>query len=191
MRSRSALVLAVTLLVPILSAGSCRKTQPVTPEAAAPPAQKATPVEPPGSGTKREVTESFPTQPIASAPLSAESSVEELNRKKVLQTVYFDYDKSDLLDSARETLQANADWLKANRGRTVRIEGHCDERGTIEYNLALGQRRAASVRSYLEGLGIAPDRLETVSFGKERPEDPGHDESAHSRNRRAEFVIKS
>ena len=191
MRFRWILVFAVLLLIPILSAGSCRKTQPITPEAAAPPAQKAMAVQPPGSESKREVTESFPTQPIASAPIATEPSVEELNRRKVLETVYFDYDKSDLLDGTRETLQSNAEWLKANPARTVRIEGHCDERGTIEYNLALGQRRAASVKTYLVGLGIDPARLETVSFGKERPADPGHDEAAHSKNRRAEFVIKS
>jgi peptidoglycan-associated lipoprotein len=191
MRSRFALVFALVLLIPILSAVGCKKTQPITAETAAPAAQRSAPAQPPASESKREVTESFPTQPIASAPLSTEPSVEELNRRKVLETVYFDYDKSDLSESTRQTLQANADWLAANPGRTVRLEGHCDERGTIEYNLALGQRRAASVKSYLVGLGIDAARLETVSYGKERPAEPGHDEAAHARNRRAEFVIKS
>ncbi len=191
MRSRLVPLLAVLLLLPILSAGSCQKTKPVSsaaPEAATP---KAEPAKPPATETKKEVTESFPTQPVTSAPLATEATIEELNRKQVLKTVYFDYDKSDLGEATRETLQANAAWLKANPGRTVRVEGHCDERGTVEYNLALGQRRAASVKDYLVGLGVDAQRLKTVSYGKERPADPGHDDAARAKNRRAEFVIES
>jgi peptidoglycan-associated lipoprotein len=191
MRSRLALVCAVLLLAPLLSAGSCRKTKPIAPPSTAEPERQAVPAQPPASDSRKEVTESFPTQPVSSAPITTEATVDELNRKKVLQTVYFDYDKSDLLDATRATLQSNAEWLRANPGRTVRIEGHCDERGTVEYNLALGQRRAASVKDYLVGLGIQPSRLTTISYGKERPADPGHDEAAHSKNRRAEFVIES
>jgi peptidoglycan-associated lipoprotein len=191
MRSRLALVLALLVLVPLLSAGSCKKTKPVSPADAAATESKSVPAQPPATEMKKEVTESFPTQPVSSTPISTEPTVDELNRKKVLQTVYFDYDKSDLSDSTRATLQSNAEWLKANPGRTVLVEGHCDERGTVEYNLALGQRRAASVKDYLGGLGIDASRLKTVSYGKERPVDPGHDETAHGRNRRAEFVIES
>jgi peptidoglycan-associated lipoprotein len=191
MRSRLAFVLALLVLVPLLSAGSCQKTKPVSPADAAAPESKAVPAQPPATEMKKEVTETFPTQPVSSAPISTEPTVDELNRKKVLQTVYFDYDKSDLSDSTRAALQSNAQWLKANPGRTVLVEGHCDERGTVEYNLALGQRRAASVKDYLGGLGIDASRLKTVSYGKERPVDSGHDETAHGRNRRAEFVIES
>jgi peptidoglycan-associated lipoprotein len=151
----------------------------------------AEPAQPPAPELKKEVTESFPTQPVSSTPLTTEATVDELNRKKVLETVYFDYDKSDLGEDTRATLQSNAGWLKANPGRIVRIEGHCDERGTIEYNLALGQRRAVSVRDYLVGLGIDASRIKTLSYGKERPVDPGHDDAARARNRRAEFVIES
>ncbi len=191
MRSRLALVLALLVLVPLLSAGSCKKTKPVSPADTAATESKSVPAQPPATEMKKEVTESFPTQPVSSAPISTEPTVDELNRKKVLQTVYFDYDKSDLSDSTRAALQSNAEWLKANPGRTVLVEGHCDERGTVEYNLALGQRRAASVKDYLGGLGIDASRLKTVSYGKERPVDSGHDETAHGRNRRAEFVIES
>jgi peptidoglycan-associated lipoprotein len=189
MRFRFALVCAVLLVIPLLSAGSCRKQQPVA--AAAPAAAEAVPAQPPAPEPKKEVTESFPTQPVASTPLAETSSVDELNRKRVLQTVYFDYDKSDLSDATRATLQANADWLTANPKHVVRIEGNCDERGTVEYNLALGQRRAASVKEYLAGLGVDASRLKTVSYGKERPADPGHDDAARARNRRADFVIES
>jgi peptidoglycan-associated lipoprotein len=192
MRSRLALFCAVLLVVPLLSAGSCRRTQPISPAATPAEAEhKAVPAQPPGAEPKKEVTESFPTQPVSSTPIAAESTVDELNRKKILSTVYFDYDKSDLSDATRATLQANAEWLKANPGRVVRVEGNCDERGTVEYNLALGQRRAASVRDYLAGLGIDPSRLRTISYGKERPVDPGHDDAARAKNRRAEFVIES
>jgi peptidoglycan-associated lipoprotein len=178
-------------MVPLLSAGSCRRTQPIPPAASAAPERNAVPARPPGAEPKKEVTESFPTQPVTSQPLGPETTADELNRKKVLATIYFDYDKSDLSDAARATLQANADWLKANPSRVVRIEGNCDERGTVEYNLALGQRRAASVRDYLGGLGVDASRLKTISYGKERPADPGHDDTARAKNRRAEFVIES
>jgi peptidoglycan-associated lipoprotein len=189
MRFRLALVLAILLVVPLLSAGSCRKSKPITP--AAPAAAETVPAEPPAAEPRKEVTESFPTQPVTSTPIAAASTVDELNRKKVLVTVYFDYDKSDLSDATRAALQGNAAWMKANPGHVVRIEGNCDERGTVEYNLALGQRRAASVKDYLVGLGIDASHLTTVSYGKERPVDPGHDEAARAKNRRADFIIES
>ncbi|VAX20079.1 Tol-Pal system peptidoglycan-associated lipoprotein PAL [hydrothermal vent metagenome] len=106
-----------------------------------------------------------------------------------LQDAYFDFDKSELRPDARDVLQQNADWIKANSGAKVQIEGHCDERGTEEYNLALGERRANSVKNYLVSLGISPDRLFTISYGEELPVDPGHEESAWSKNRRAHFLV--
>ena len=190
MRLRPSTIAALSLLVAIALTCGCKKAaEPVTtpppptpqaPEAPAPAAPEPT----------QEVAEPFPTESVASAPI-VEPSVDELNRSGVLRTVYFDYDRSDLGDETRATLQANADWLKANPKRTVGIEGHCDERGTVEYNLALGQRRAAAVKDYLVGLGIAGDRLRTVSYGKERPADLAHDAGAWAKNRRAEFRIES
>ena len=106
------------------------------------------------------------------------------------RTVYFDYDKSDLTDDTRNTIRGNADWLKQNAKWKVVIEGHTDERGTIEYNLALGQRRADAVRDYMTSLGLAATRLRTVSYGEERPAQAGTGETAWGKNRRAEFKVE-
>jgi len=107
----------------------------------------------------------------------------------VLSTVYFEFDKSALTSEAQATLAENARQLQQHPDAKIRIEGHCDERGTVEYNLALGQRRAISVRDYLVSFGISPDRISIISYGKERPVDPRHTEEAWAKNRRAEFVI--
>jgi len=106
-----------------------------------------------------------------------------------LQDVFFDYDDYSLSAEARSKLAGDASYLKEMSGLRVTIEGHCDERGTVEYNLALGQRRADAARSYLMNLGIDADRLATVSYGEERPFDPGHDEAAWKQNRRAHFRV--
>src|SRR5690606_11795666 len=103
--------------------------------------------------------------------------------------VFFAFDKYDLTDEARATLQRQAAWLTADPAVTLQIEGHCDERGTREYNLALGERRATSVKNYLVSLGVSPDRLTTISYGKERPVALGHNEAAWSQNRRAVSVV--
>ena len=104
-----------------------------------------------------------------------------------LGTVYFDFDKYDLRQDARDTLSANADWLKSNPGLQLQIGGHCDTRGTEEYNLALGERRANAVKSYLVSLGVDEARLFTISYGEEMPADSGQDSAAHAKNRRAQF----
>lgn len=104
--------------------------------------------------------------------------------------VNFDFDKYNLSAEARYTLQQQAAWLAANEGVNITIEGHCDERGTREYNLALGERRAQATADYLMVLGVSKDRISTVSYGKERPEDPGSNETAWAKNRRAVSVVK-
>jgi peptidoglycan-associated lipoprotein len=106
-----------------------------------------------------------------------------------LQTVYFDYDRADIRPEMRTVLQRNAEWLRRHPRVKMSIEGHCDERGTEEYNMALGQRRAEAVKSYLVSLGISSNRLSTISYGEERPEDPGHNEAAWAKNRKAEFSV--
>ncbi|MGB9690860.1 MAG: peptidoglycan-associated lipoprotein Pal [Candidatus Sumerlaeaceae bacterium] len=106
-----------------------------------------------------------------------------------LQPIYFEFDSAELLAPAKEQLQRNAEWLKQNTRVHVQIEGHCDERGTAEYNYALGQRRADAARMFLIQEGIAPARLHTISYGAERPADPGHNDMAWARNRRVEFKI--
>jgi peptidoglycan-associated lipoprotein len=104
-----------------------------------------------------------------------------------LEKVYFDFDAYTLTPQAREVLAVNAEWLRKNPEARLTIEGHCDERGSDEYNLALGQRRADAAKNYLVGLGIAAARLTSISYGEERPAVTGSNESAWSQNRRAEF----
>jgi len=104
---------------------------------------------------------------------------------------YFDYDKYNLRGDAREALEHNARVLRENTGVRVLIEGHCDERGTVEYNLALGEKRANSARDYITSLGVDGSRVETISYGKERPVRMGHDDQSWQENRRAKFTIIS
>jgi peptidoglycan-associated lipoprotein len=103
--------------------------------------------------------------------------------------VYFDYDSSLVAATERSKIEAVAQNLKQNNSFAVIIEGHCDERGSNEYNLALGERRAQAIRDYLASLGIGPDRIQTKSYGEEKPANPGHDEAAWAANRRGEFVL--
>ena len=106
------------------------------------------------------------------------------------QDVYFEFDKATLTPDARESLVKNGQWLRINRDVVITIEGHCDERGTNEYNLALGDRRAETVKTFLADLGIQSSRLKTISYGEEQPADPSHSESAWAKNRRAHFQIQ-
>ena len=132
--------------------------------------------------------EPMPPEPLPSDSVAGRS-LDDLNRDSPLQPVFFEYDSSDINDSGGKVLQANATVLKKYPSWVVTIEGHCDERGTAEYNLALGERRAVAARTYLISLGVDPNRLRTVSYGSEFPFDPAHNEGAWSRNRRAHFVI--
>lgn len=127
--------------------------------------------------------EPLPLDSVASRPL------DDLNRDSPLQPVFFDYDSAEVNDAGRATLQASAAILKRFPSWVVTIEGHCDERGTAEYNLALGDRRAGAARTYLLSLGIDASRVRAISYGSEFPFDPEHQESAWTRNRRAHFVI--
>lgn len=112
----------------------------------------------------------------------------EARAARAYPTTYFDYDKASIRDDQKAGLTQSADKLKANADVKVTLEGHCDERGTAEYNLALGQKRADSAKAFLTKAGVAADRLKTVSFGKERPADAGHNEAAWAKNRRVEIV---
>ena len=108
-----------------------------------------------------------------------------------LETVYFAFDSYALSGDTRSQLKNNLSWLKSNTTAKIQIEGHCDEKGTVEYNMALGDRRANAVKNFLVKSGIDRSRIDTISYGKERPADPGHDESAWSKNRRAVFILLS
>ena len=123
------------------------------------------------------------------AALQGQGAMTERERF-VNEDVHFDFDSSVLSAEAQQILLDKAQWLRRNSDASVTIEGHCDERGTNEYNLALGDRRANSVRAYLTDLGISASRMDTVSYGEERPLDSGHDEAAWARNRRAHFEIR-
>ena len=150
------------------------------------------PPTPPGPRAGQTVVDG---QPSGTAPLADEGvdgrNLEELNRDSPLKPAYFPLDSSDLDDAARGVVAGNADILKRNPRWVITIEGHCDERGTAEYNLALGERRALAAKNYLVSLGIADARVKTVSYGDEFPFDRGHSDEAWSRNRRAHFIIAS
>ncbi len=143
--------------------------------------------------TPTEPTVTEPQEPVTAKPTEAvdsESMMEDQGTQSSLDAaadaslVYFGYDRYDLSSDARASLQAQATWLKAHGGVRITVEGHCDERGTREYNLALGDRRANSVKNYLVALGVDPSRIHTVSYGKERPAVTGSGESSWSKNRR-------
>ncbi len=133
---------------------------------------------------------------VGGRPTEETLSAEERRRREAEasftnEDIHFDFDKYDLSARAREILANKAYFLKQYPNVKILIEGHCDERGTAEYNLALGERRANSAKQYLVQLGVSESRISTVSYGKERPLDPGHNEAAWSKNRRAHFVIVS
>ena len=130
----------------------------------------------------------MPSEPLADDRI-ASASLDDLNRESPLRPAFFELDSAELTAEAQHVLEANAVVLKQRSTWTITIEGHCDERGSAEYNLALGERRALAARTYLMSLGLPADRLRTVSYGKEFPFDPGHEEGAFAKNRRAHFVI--
>jgi peptidoglycan-associated lipoprotein len=140
-------------------------------------------VEPPPATTP--APQETPPPPPPPAPKDDESA-----SKAALADAFFDFDEASLRADAKTALEGNAKWMEKNSGANVVVEGHCDERGSVEYNLALGERRAKAAKEYLVSYGIAANRLTTISYGKERPFDPGHDENAWAQNRRAHFVSK-
>jgi len=190
MRSvRPALIVIPVLLV--LTAAACGKKKPPVARPAPPPPSVATttaPSRPPAPPEPVAEPTIVPPEPVRDDAISA-ASLDDLNKNSPLKPAFFDLDSSDLTASAQRALDENAALLKRYASWSITVEGHCDERGTAEYNLALGERRAIAARAYLVSLGIPADRLRTVSYGKEFPFDPGHDESAFSKNRRAHFVI--
>jgi peptidoglycan-associated lipoprotein len=175
----------------LITAVACgKKTPPVARPAPPPPASTGStaPVRPPAPPEPVREPALVPPEPVRDDAISS-ASLDDLNKSSPLKPVYFELDSSDLTAANQKTLDEDAALLKRYASWTVTVEGHCDERGTAEYNLALGERRAIAARAYLISLGVAADRLRTVSYGKEFPFDPGHDESAFAKNRRAHFVI--
>jgi peptidoglycan-associated lipoprotein len=143
-----------------------------------------------GCGGKK-VAESEATTPDSASSVDNEAGDSDSGRAMGLQTVNFGYDSSTLDAQAKEVLNANAEILRDRASMKVQIEGHCDERGGIQYNIALGEKRANTARQYLISKGIKGDRITTISFGKERPLDQASNEAAWAKNRRGNFVITS
>jgi peptidoglycan-associated lipoprotein len=172
-------------------AGCSSTTTPTTPEPSASAAATPAPAE-----TKKKVDSGKTTESTTKAPPS--SSLDALQRgestatpaSSPLKDVYFDFDRYDLRADSREILKANSAWLKTNPSAQVQIEGHCDERGTTEYNVALGSRRAESVKDYLVTLGTSTDRLSTISYGEEVPVCREQTEECWQKNRRVRFVVQ-
>lgn len=136
----------------------------------------------------------FPVEPVAPPaapkPEATPAAPTPSPKESPLKDIFFDFDKSFIRADAKKGLDENARWLKGNPKATITIEGHCDERGTREYNLGLGERRAKAALDYLVATGIDAKRIKTISYGKERPFAPGHNESAWKLNRRAHFALQ-
>jgi peptidoglycan-associated lipoprotein len=139
-------------------------------------------------GTKKMIMAMLAIGLIATLGCQQQKKPKAAETVKGLNRVHFDFDKSDIKSDAKKTLEGNADWLKKNKDMKISVQGHCDERGTEEYNVALGQRRAKSARDSLVSLGVDGKRLSTKSFGEEKPIETCHNESCWWKNRRAEFV---
>lgn len=190
MRTLRIAAIAVLVVLSVVASSCGRRQAPVArpvPPAAAPPAVTRAPDAPP---QRVEEPLPVPPEPIQEDAI-ANRSLDDLNRDSPFTPAFFALDSAELDDEARRVVIANAEWLKKYRSWIVTIEGHCDERGTAEYNLALGERRAVAVKTYLVSLGISADRVRTVSYGKEFPFDTAHNDAAWAKNRRAHFVITS
>jgi peptidoglycan-associated lipoprotein len=156
------------------------------PKAAAAPEMMAAAVSPPPVAVPAPAATVDVVPPVP-APLNV--SAEELNREGHVKDAFFDFDRYDIRPDQRDALTKDAEWLRQNPRVRIVIEGHCDERGTSEYNMALGQQRAEAAKEYLVQLGVAPTRIQIVSYGRERPFATGHDERAWARNRRDHLLV--
>jgi peptidoglycan-associated lipoprotein len=204
MRKRVFGCIVVLCFATVLS-GGCAKKDMVKTEEQVPAVQVAPPAAAtPQSGKSslsQERTPGAAGEPITTETPTREAAVKQETGKEAvtseaaaalqneLQKIYFNFDSADLSQESRSALSKNAELLTKQTALTVRIEGNCDERGSDEYNLALGERRAKAARDYLVNLGVQPERLSVISYGEEKPVDPGHDEAAWAKNRRDEFVI--
>ncbi|OGP25413.1 MAG: peptidoglycan-associated lipoprotein [Deltaproteobacteria bacterium GWB2_42_7] len=198
MKANSVIRFALIAIILIFAAAGCVKVvkEEAIQKSALPEKQEST-------VAKKEAKEEMPAikeERVAEQPIMEASKekveaavVDELGaiteKTGMLLTVYFDFDRFTIRDDMQSVFEKNAEWLKKNSNVKIRIEGHCDERGTNEYNIALGERRAQSIREYLVNYGINPSRLSTISYGEEKPVAAGHDEDSWTKNRRGEFVI--
>lgn len=179
----------VALCCSLLLAGGCAKKELVKGEGEVPAASTSQPAEAPAP--KPEMKEEKVQEPaVKEAPAtSTEESKSTAQPMVSMDNIYFDFDSFILTANARETLSRNAQQMMKEGSVNVQIAGNCDERGSDEYNLALGEKRAKAAMNYLTTLGVPADRLSTISYGKEKPIDPGHDEAAWAKNRNDQFTI--
>ncbi len=174
-------VFSLALFLVLSFAVSCKKKVEVVP--------------PPPPQVKEQPKVEKVEPPVVKEPVLTEEEIfmrktlDEINREKPLGMVHFDYDKYFIREDAKPVLDMNAGWMNKFRTTKILIEGHCDERGTEEYNLALGEKRAKSTQDYLISLGISADRIKIISYGKSQPLDPGHNEDSWQKNRRAQFLV--
>jgi peptidoglycan-associated lipoprotein len=188
--TRKANVSMVLMMMLAVTFGACNKKTPpvVRPQPPGTGGINTAPVKPPPPPDPITEPMPVPPEPLKDDGLTSKS-LDDLNRDSPLKPVFYDLDSSDVNAAGQQILQANAAVMKRFPAWQITIEGHCDERGTAEYNLALGERRALAAKTYLVSLGIPADKVRTVSYGKEFPFDAGHDDSAWAKNRRAHFVI--
>ena len=184
--------MAVAVLLLSIGFAACSRRQPPVVQATPPPGPPPATAEAPAPARPAPEALPVPPEPVAIAEDGiSDRTLDDLNRDSPFEPAFFPVDSAELDDAGRAVVASNAQLLRTNSTWVITVEGHCDERGTAEYNLALGERRAVAVKTYLISLGISADRVRTVSYGKEFPFDAGHDEKAWASNRRAQFVITS
>jgi peptidoglycan-associated lipoprotein len=191
MPRRTSSVVVVLLMAALMTASACGgKKPPIARPTSPPPGGSTAGAKPPAP--PEPVVEPTPVPPepgVSGVDTMGDKSLDDINKQSPLQPVFFELDSAEISAEGQKTLAADAEVLKKYPSWVVSIEGHCDERGTAEYNLALGERRALAARTYLVSLGLDAGRLRTVSYGKEFPFDPNHSEDAWAKNRRAHFVV--
>jgi peptidoglycan-associated lipoprotein len=182
----STIALSVALAI---AAAGCHKKVPAAAPAPPPPPPPAAPVTPPPPPPPPPPAAAPAPRALSEEEIFARKSVDQLNAEKPMDDVFFDLDKSSVRDDAKPALQKDADWLKKWSSVAITLEGHCDSRGSSEYNLGLGSRRATAVRDYLVSLGVPAGRVTVVSKGKEQPFCNDENEGCWQQNRRGHFVI--
>ena len=186
---RQVSTIALGLALAVAAAGCHKKVPPVAPTPPPPPPPPAAPVTPPPPPPPPPPAPAHAPRPLTEDEIFARKSLADLNAERPLADVFFDLDKSEIRDDARTSLQKDADWMKRWTSTQITLEGHCDSRGSAEYNLGLGSRRATAVKDYLVNLGVLTGRVTVVSKGKEQPFCSEENESCWQQNRRGHFVI--
>jgi peptidoglycan-associated lipoprotein len=184
--------LSCPLLILVFAGAACHRRPPASAPSRVTPAASAVPARPPAPTAPAPpppTAATPPASPLSEAELFRRQSLDDLNAEHPLGDAFFDYDQTTIREDAKRALQQDAQWLAKWPQTMIRADGHCDERGSAEYNLALGERRAEVVKEYLTTLGVRPDRIQTRSLGKEAPFCRDSDEPCWSQNRRDHLVI--